>query len=71
MSKSFDITKLSAAGQVVAKALQTYGMFLADGGNIYTASALSSLQPSDFEIVDGGTRIDYPKGNCTRTSISQ
>ena len=57
-------------------------MFLADGGNIYISatddiadavspSALSSLQPSDFEIVDGGTRIDYPKGNCTRTSISQ
>ncbi len=66
----------------MAKALQTYGMFLADGGNIYISaaddvadaispSALSSLQPSDFEMLDGGTRYNFHQQNCTRTPISQ
>ncbi|PID38856.1 MAG: hypothetical protein CSA65_08405 [Proteobacteria bacterium] len=34
LKASFDISKLSAGAQVVAKAMKTYGMFLADGGSI-------------------------------------
>jgi serine/threonine-protein kinase len=70
----------SDAARTIATALQTYGMFLADGGNIYisattdassatNANAVSALQPSDFVMVDGGSRIPA-NGNCKRTPIS-
>jgi serine/threonine-protein kinase len=83
LRSSFDLSTLpSDAARTVAKALQTYGMFLADGGNIYISagddvadainpSALSSLQPSDFEMIDGGMRYDFHQQNCTRTPITQ
>jgi hypothetical protein len=35
LKATFDMTKISnASGKIIAKALQTYGMFLADGGNV-------------------------------------
>jgi serine/threonine-protein kinase len=34
LKSSFDMSKLTPAAQVVARAMQKYGMFLADGGNI-------------------------------------
>jgi len=85
LSAKFDVTTLPSAGaQVVAKALQKYGMYLADGGNIALTAAddrfttakwtdanvdvdtfaLSSLQVSDFEVVDMGTPMPSP--DCTR-----
>jgi len=78
----YDLTTLpSDAARAVAKALQTYGMFLADGGNIYVSatteasnaignSVLGALTPSDFEMIDGGARIDWASQNCTRTPVS-
>lgn len=33
LKSTFDMSKLSPAGQVVARALQKYGMYLSDGGN--------------------------------------
>jgi serine/threonine-protein kinase len=39
LSKSFDVTKLAAGAQIVAKAMQKYGMFLSDGGNIALTAA--------------------------------
>jgi len=42
LKSSFDISQLSAPAQVVARALQKYGMYLADGGNI-TLTAQSDL----------------------------
>jgi serine/threonine-protein kinase len=39
LKQSFDITKLNAGSQVVAKAMQKYGMFLSDGGNIALTAA--------------------------------
>lgn len=68
--------------RVVARALQRYGMFLADGGQIaltaqgdrFTTNKwdgllgpydLSTLQVTDFEMVDGGARIPYT-GDCVR-----
>ena len=80
---TYDVSKLSAAGQIVAAALKKYGMFLADGGNPYVSatddiasvispSALRGLQPQDFEWVDsGGPRVDINQQNCTRMSITQ
>jgi serine/threonine-protein kinase len=34
LKASYDLTKLTPAAQVVARAMQKYGMFLSDGGNI-------------------------------------
>jgi serine/threonine-protein kinase len=34
LKASYDVSRLSPAAQVVARAMQKYGMFLADGGNI-------------------------------------
>jgi hypothetical protein len=39
LKSTFDLTKLNAGAQVVAKALQKYGMFLSDGGNIALTAA--------------------------------
>jgi serine/threonine-protein kinase len=69
------------AARTVARALQTYGMYLADGGNIFisattgaadaiSGSALSALMPSDFEMLEGGDRIPWSGFDCTRTPIS-
>ncbi|MEP7052988.1 MAG: hypothetical protein ABJB12_21670, partial [Pseudomonadota bacterium] len=68
--------------RTVAKALQTYGMYLADGGNIYISattdasdainnSILSKLTPADFELLDGGTRIDAASQDCKHVPITQ
>jgi serine/threonine-protein kinase len=78
----YDLTSLpNDAARAVAKALQTYGMFLADGGNIYVSatteasdaiggSDLGAFMPSDFEMIDGGPRIDWHSQNCTRTPVA-
>ena len=66
--------------RTVAKALQTYGMYMADGGNIYVSasidasdlinnSILSALKPSDFAMVDGGPRISGQ--DCKHVAITQ
>jgi serine/threonine-protein kinase len=70
----------NAQAQKVYKALQKYGMFMADGGNLYIsgtndlagvigATAVQSLQASDFEVVDQGAPIVW-NGNCTRTPLT-
>jgi serine/threonine-protein kinase len=72
----------SEAARTVAKALQTYGMYLADGGNIYLSattdasdlienSILSALTPNDFQMVDGGARIDAGSQDCAHVPITQ
>ena len=78
----YDLASLpNDAARAVAKALQTYGMFLADGGNIFVSattsasdaiggSALGALTPKDFEMIDGGARIDWHGQNCTRTPVT-
>ncbi|HEY5375151.1 MAG TPA: hypothetical protein VIK01_15830 [Polyangiaceae bacterium] len=80
---NFNLASLpSDAARTVAKGLQTYGMYLADGGNIYisaTADAsasinnaiLGALTPNDFELVDGGTRIDAASQDCKHVPITQ
>ena len=34
LKASYDMSQLTPAAQVVARAMQKYGMFLSDGGNI-------------------------------------
>jgi serine/threonine-protein kinase len=68
--------------RTVAKALQSYGMYLSDGGNIYISatqdasdlinnSILTALKPSDFEMVDGGARIDAGQQDCPHVPLTQ
>lgn len=79
----YDLASLpNAHARTVAKALQTYGMYLADGGNIYVSattdavdlinnSILGALEPRDFEMVDGGARIDAESQDCNHVPITQ
>jgi len=84
LKSTYDITSLPTPGaQTVAKALQTYGLILADGGNIaVTAKSdanstakygnllgsndLNALQVTDFEMIDGGPRLQVTSLNCVR-----
>lgn len=79
----FPLQTLPTPGaRVVARAMQRYGIFLADGGNValtaqsdrFTAQKwagllgphdLRSIQVSDFDMIDGGTRVPYT-GDCVR-----
>jgi hypothetical protein len=87
LKSTFNVAGLPTEGaRTVARALQRYGMFLADGGNIaltaqadtYTAAKwddnllgtrdLSSIQVTDFEMIDGGARIPLT-WDCVRTPM--
>jgi serine/threonine-protein kinase len=46
LKASFDMSKLTPAAQVVARAMQKYGMFLSDGGSI----ALTAQSDQDTEV---------------------
>ena len=74
LKASFDISKYSAANQVILKALQQYGMIMADNGsNMYISGApddrwdnddlhnLGQLTASDFEVV--AMNPIYTQGN--------
>jgi hypothetical protein len=65
LKTSFDVSKFSAANQVILKALQQYGMIMADNGsNMYISGApddrwnnddlhsLDQVTASDFEVVE-------------------
>ena len=78
----YDLSQLpSDAARVIARGLQKYGMILSDGGNLYVSattdvdqvvstSALRSIKATDFEMIDGGTRINWSDYQCQRTVIS-
>jgi hypothetical protein len=83
LKSTFDLTTLpNDAARAVAVALQTYGMFLDDGGNIpltMDASAatfigsqdLALLQVSDFEMVAAPGAPIQLTDNCLRTPLTQ
>jgi len=83
LKSSFDLSQLpNAAAKVVAVALQTYGMFLDDGGNIpltMDASAaahiaskdLAALQVSDFEMVAAPGSPIALTDDCNRTPLTK
>ena len=83
LRSSFDLSRLpNAAARAVAVALQTYGMILADGGNIpltMDRSAtgflgprdLALLQVSDFEMVAAPTGRIPLTYDCTRTPVTR
>jgi hypothetical protein len=79
---TYDVNQLSsAAARVIARGLQKYGMIMSDGGNLYITattdvadvvqtSSLRSLKATDFEMVDGGPRINWSDYQCHRTVIT-
>ena len=78
--KAGSYPSIGAQGQILVKALQKYGMFMADGGDLYisgtadligvvNAGAVSSLTAADFEVVDQGAPIVW-NGNCTRMQLT-
>ncbi len=83
LKASFDVTQLpNAAAKTVAVALQRYGMFLDDGGNIpltMDASAaayigskdLAALHVSDFEMVAAPGAAIQLTDDCLRTPLTE
>lgn len=83
LKASFDLSALpNASAKAVAVALQTYGMFLDDGGNIpltmdATAASflgshdLAALQVSDFEMVAAPSAKIPLTNNCVRTPLTE
>lgn len=82
LKSTFNVNSLpNAEAKAIAVALQKYGMFMDDGGGFYVSATtditdvidthdLKTLLPTDFEMVEGGTRINFHQQNCTRTVIT-
>jgi hypothetical protein len=82
LRKDFDLSTLpNDQARIVARALQRYGMFLTDGGNLFVSattdaadaiptSSIRSIKATDFEMVDGGQRINWSSYQCKRTVIT-
>jgi len=82
LKSSYDLSQLpSDAARVVARGLQKYGMILSDGGNLFVSAttdvsnaistgSLRSIKATDFEMVDGGTRINWSDYQCQRTVVA-
>ena len=78
----YDLSTLpSDQARTVARALQKYGMFLADGGslfvsatvdveNVIATSSLRSIKATDFQMVDGGSRYTWSDYKCQRTPVT-
>lgn len=56
LKASFDMEKLTPAAQVVARAMQKYGMFLSDGGNIALTAQNDADTKAKYADMDFGPR---------------
>jgi len=56
LKASFDLSKLTPAAQVVARAMQKYGMFLSDGGNIALTAQNDADTKAKYSDMDFGPR---------------
>jgi len=56
LKASFDMSQLTPAAQVVARAMQKYGMFLSDGGNIALTAQNDADTKTKYADLDFGTR---------------
>jgi hypothetical protein len=59
LKASFDMSKLTPAAQVVARAMQKYGMFLADGGNIALTAQNDADTKAKYADMDFGSHDLY------------
>jgi serine/threonine-protein kinase len=55
LKASFDMSKLTPAAQVVARAMQKYGMFLSDGGNIALTAQSDKDTQAKYADMDFGS----------------
>jgi serine/threonine-protein kinase len=55
LKASFDMSKLTPAAQVVARAMQKYGMFLSDGGNIALTAQNDADTTAKYADMDFGS----------------
>jgi serine/threonine-protein kinase len=56
LKASYDLSQLSPAAQIVARAMQKYGMFLSDGGNIALTAQSDADTKAKYADVDFGTK---------------
>ena len=56
LKASFDMSQLTPAAQVIARAMQKYGMFLSDGGNIALTAQSDADTKAKYADMDFGTR---------------
>ena len=56
LKASYDVSQLKPAAQVVARAMQKYGIFLSDGGNIALTAQSDKDTKAKYADVDFGTR---------------
>jgi hypothetical protein len=82
LKSSFDTTALTPGARAIAVAMQKYGMFLDDGGNIpltIDASAasqvgshdLASLKVTDFDVIASADPLVTATDNCVRTQLTE
>ena len=83
LKASFDISHFSATNQIILKALQRYGMLLADNGSSWYISgapdarwnnddlhALTGISGSNFEAIDASPlMVDPNSGEARQTSV--
>lgn len=55
LKASFDLSRLTPAAQVVARAMQKYGMFLSDGGNIALTAQSDTDTKAKYADMDFGS----------------
>ncbi len=55
LKASFDVSQLKPSAQIVARAMQKYGMFLSDGGNIALTAQSDADTAAKYADVDFGT----------------
>jgi hypothetical protein len=55
LKSSFDMSQLTPAAQVVARAMQKYGMFLSDGGNIALTAQNDAETKAKYTDMDFGS----------------
>ena len=56
LKASYDLSQLTPAAQVVARAMQKYGMFLSDGGNIALTAQSDADTKAKYADIDFGPR---------------
>ena len=83
LKAAVDISRFSAANQVILRALKKYGAFLADNGGAWFVSGvhdmrwnddelseLKSLRGGDFEVVDTSSMMADPDSGATLHPVS-
>ena len=60
LKASYDVSQLKPAAQVVARAMQKYGMFLSDGGNMALTAQSDADTKAKYADLDFGTHDLWP-----------